>query len=136
MRVKNELVTRHSSLSKGLTLVEILISVALLAFALALILQGLARGAYALALATNRLRAYEFVATKLADVELSGDSGRTSGRFRMGADAFAWTTEVLRLPDAETLELVTLRVAWQQGRREYAEQASAIRRRPPGDEDP
>lgn len=108
---------------------------ALLAFALSLILQGLARGAYALALATNRLHAYEFAATKLAEVELSGDSGKTSGRFRMGAEAFAWTTEASLLPDAKTLELVTLRVAWRQGRREYAEQASAIRRRPPEDEE-
>ena len=127
--------TTSTTGNNGFTLIEILISVALLAFGVALILQGLARGAYALALATNRLRAYEFAGAKLADVELSGDSGKTHGRFHMGSEEFEWTVDAAPLPDEETLELVTLTVGWQQGRREYAESASAVRRRPPEEEE-
>ena len=120
------LASRH----RGLTLIELLISVAILASAAVLIMQALARGAYTLALADNRLKAYAFCATKMADLEMQFNSAAaldTHGEFRSGRDQFEWHVESSAISDDPTLELITLTVGWQQGRDAYTSHVSALR---------
>ena len=105
----------------GLTLVEILVSIAILATAMAFILQAFARGAYLLAVTKNRMGVYAFASAKLADLELSllqGGDVRPEGEFRLGREACHWRVESVPSDDPE-LELVTLTVGWRQSRRDY-----------------
>ncbi len=117
----------------GLTLVEILISVALLASASVLIMQALARGAYVSTLAHSRMRAYTFAAAKMADVDLSFAQGiepDPEGQFRVGRQQFQWHLQASPLPDEPTLEEVTLTVDWRQGKHPYESHVSVLRRLP------
>lgn len=114
----------------GLTLIEILISVAILASASVLIMQALLRGAYMLESAKRRTTAYAFAAAKLADVELallSGEELKTGGQFWAGREAFRWAVAMEPAPDEpDDLQLVTLTVNWRQGRHPYRETYSTI----------
>ena len=130
-----QLPTAHSpeprACVRGLTLIELLISVAILASAAVIIMQALARGAYTLALAHNRLRAYAFCASKMADLETHFRDANpldTHGEFRNGRDQFQWHVETSPVSDDPPFELVTLTVGWQQGRAAYESQVSALRR--------
>ena len=117
----------------GLTLVEVLISVAILAAGAGIVLQALARGAHALAAARNRAAAYTFSASKLADLQQRLDQGeveKTAGQFGTRAGQFDWRVDAAALAGAPDVELVTLTVAWKQGRHDYAEQFSLVHRLP------
>ena len=114
----------------GFTLIEVLVSIAILASAVVLILQAFVRGAYVMALAKNRLRAYTFASAKMADVELALQHGREpdpDGRFSAGREQFRWRLD--RAPaDDPQLERVTLTVSWRQGRRAYESHTATLRR--------
>jgi len=112
-----------------MTLVEILISVAILASAIVLILQALVRGAYALTVAEHRFKAYTFAVAKLADLEAQPviDPGKTAGEFTMGRSRFEWAVAVREDPQNATLDLVTLTVGWQQGPKSYATDISFLK---------
>ena len=117
---------------RGMTLVEVLLSVVILASATVLILQALARGAVGLAIAANRSRAYAFASTKLADVELSFAQGLNpapKGNFRMGDTPFHWELAMSQAIEDPELQVVTLTVDWNQGRGEYASQFSLFQNR-------
>ena len=119
--------------TRAFTLIEILVSVAILASAIVLIMQAFARGAYALSLSRNRLRAYTFAAAKMADLELGVRQGippKPDGQFRIGQDRFHWQVSAAPIPDEPALALVTLTVGWTQGRREYTSQTSLVTRIP------
>lgn len=119
---------------RGLTLIEVMVSVAILASASVLILQALARGAHTLALAKNRLRAYTFASAKLPDVELSlaqGNPPTTAGEFRAGHDQFEWRVDTLADPDTPELQQITLTVAWRQGPTPYETRVGTLRYIPP-----
>jgi prepilin-type N-terminal cleavage/methylation domain-containing protein len=118
---------------RGLTLIEVLVSVAILAAGAVVVMQALARGAHALATARHRATAYAFSAAKLADLQQQLDQGaleKTSGRFGTGAARFDWHVDAAPLADAEDLELVTLTVAWRQGRHDDAQHFSLVHRLP------
>ena len=120
----------------GLTLIEILVSVAILAAGAVLIMQALLRGAYALTFAEQRFHAYTFSVGKLADVETAlrtGQSLTPHGRFRMGNDQFTWQLEASPLPEDPQLELVTLTVGWGAGRQERSTRIGLLRRVPEED---
>ena len=119
--------------ARGLTLIEILVSVAILAGSLALILQALARGSYALAVADNRFTSYAFLVAKLADVDTMiarGHTMTTEGQFRSGRQPFHWRLDTVPSPEDPLLEQVTLRVMWRQGERDYHSDVSLLRRLP------
>ena len=118
---------------RGLSLVEILISVAILASAAVLIMQGLLRGAYVLTLAEQRAHAYLFSVDMLANLEIASDVSEeaTEGYVKKGSDTFVWHVEVSPLPEDEQLELHTLTVGWGQGRNQRSVRASVLRRVPP-----
>ncbi len=120
----------HSAL--GLTLIEILISVAILSAAVTLILQGLVRGAYVLSVTEHRLKAYVFAMSKLADLETELRQGTQplsqDGEFREGPLRFEWRVDCAPVLEEPMLELVTLTVSWRQGRQTYAMPVSLIHR--------
>lgn len=111
----------------GLTLVEVLVSVAILASSTVVILQALARGAYALTAATHRLRAYTFAAQKLADLEVSATAklpDRLSGDFTSGKDRYHWRIDAKPAEDEPRLTVLMLTVEWRQGLRQQEAQVS------------
>ena len=121
----------RSASPAGLTLIELLVSVAILAGATVLIMQAFAKGAYTLAVAGNRLRAYSFVSNKMAELEVAFNEGtipKTEGQFRVGRDEFRWHLDSEATSEDSTLELVTLNVEWAQSRRPYATHISLLRR--------
>ena len=133
MEKKAPMMLRAGRGGAGFSLIEILVSVAILAGALALILQGLVRGAYALSVAKHRLQAYAFSTAKMAEVELlarTGEAPTTEGSFRAGRDNFAWQLQAAPISDSDRLELVTLIVNWRQGQRPYDVRTSLLRRLP------
>ena len=116
---------------RGLTLIELLVSVAILASASVLVVQAFIRGAYAMTTAANRLRAYEFASAKMADLELNLDQGvapETAGQFRIGGDLFQWKADMAASDSDPELALVTLTVGWHQGPHGYETSVSALRR--------
>ena len=128
MEKKVTMTSQIGSRSRGLTLVEILVAVAILATGGVLILQALARGAYALNVAENRRWAYVFSQAKMADLDMSLKQGlepKTHGEFRMGREQFRWDVDTFATDEPE-LQLVTLTVAWRQGRHDYASQFSTL----------
>ena len=125
--------TSGTGSKRGLTLIEILISIAILASASVLIMQALVRGAYMLTLAKNRLTAYTFLSAKMADLELGFQQGippKPSGQFRAGRDQFQWHLDTAPAAEDARLELVTVTVGWHQGRRDYESHTSLLRRLP------
>ena len=123
----------HSAL--GLTLVEVLISIAILAVGAVLIMQALARGAQALALARHRATAYSFAVSKLADLDITsarGSTPKTAGQFGTGPDRFDWHVEVAPL-EVPSLQVVTLTVEWRQGGQRYESSFSTVQQAPPED---
>ena len=117
----------------GLTLIEILISVVILATASVLIMQALVRGAYALEVAHRRTQAYTFSSVKMADLEMSlqrGQEPKTHGEFRMDHTPFEWDVQMMPLADEPQLQLVTLTVGWRQGRNDYSSQVSTVAKMP------
>jgi prepilin-type N-terminal cleavage/methylation domain-containing protein len=118
---------------RGLTLVEILVSVAILASAAVLIMQALAKGAYVSTLAHNRLRAYAFSTAKLTDLEVAFAQGLTpdsEGEFRDGRQSFHWLVETAPAAADPALEQVTLTVDWRQGRHAHDSHVTMVRRLP------
>lgn len=112
---------------------EVLVSIIILAGATVFVLQALVRGAHALTLARNRLRASTFASAKMADLELQFRQGLApdpAGRFRMGRDQFTWRVDAEPAASDPQLELVTLTVNWQQGPHTYASQLGTLRRLP------
>ena len=107
--------------NRGLTLIELLLSIAILASALAVILQGLVRSTYAMSVARNRLHAYAFITSKLAEVELAARQEkalRPEGSFRLNHDLFSWHLDDSLL--SPTIKLTSLRVEWQQADHPYS----------------
>ena len=122
----------HSAL--GLTLVEVLISICILAVGAVLLLQALARGAHVLAAARLRATAYAFAAAKMADIELAAHNStqppKTSGTFQQAGQRFEWAIQAEPLAEDPDLELVSLIVSWYQGPHRYESDVTMIRRAP------
>jgi len=117
----------------GFTLLEILVSIAILASAVVVIMQALARGAYALSLGSNQMRAYTFASSKMADLEVALSQGAAidkEGSARSSRDQFRWRVAMSPVEDEPQLQLVTLTVEWNQGPRVYESSYSLMRRLP------
>ena len=116
-----------------MTLIEILVSVAILATALVFILQACVRGAYVLTQTQYRLSAYAFASAKMADLELAFRQGvipKVSGEYRVGREQFRWHVNTAPSSEDPRFELVTLTVGWHQGRNAYESRVATLRRIP------
>ena len=106
----------------GLTLIEVLISVILLAGGTVLVMQSFATGWEAIVRADERTTAYLFALSKLADLELANQQGRElsdriNGSFRAEAKPFTWRLDAV--PDGSSIQpptQVTLSVSWPRGK--------------------
>ncbi len=115
-----------------MTLIEVLISVILLASGTVLVMQSFATGWEVVVRADDRSTAYLFAMSKLADVELADQLGhdltsRVDGSFRAGAKPFTWHLDVAtNEKDAEAPRRVTLSVYWPRGRTQDEAQFSLL----------
>ena len=134
---------------KAITLIEILISVAMLSGAVVPIMQALVQSAYVLSTAKNRLEAYTFCRAKMVELEINFRqqiSPKRAGQFQIGHDQFRWRVELAPLPETlqvkkvdptqeasqadeePPLTLVTLTVGWSQGHQVYESHVSMLKR--------
>ena len=118
---------------RGLTLIEILLSIVILSSAVTIIMQAMARSVSALHLAQHTITAYAFANAKLADVELElaqqkDPSG--SGSFREGRDLFRWSVDVVPWVDSPGVEHVSLTVMWTQRGQAYTREVAMLHRVP------
>lgn len=120
----------------GLTLIELLVAVVILATSAVFVMGALARAAEAQAIADEQRCAYLFGLEKMAALEVGFFSGqeiaeKEEGSFLVGAQRFAWRT-VARHPDEARPEVtaVALTVAWRRGEQDYAQQYRTTFTRP------
>lgn len=121
---------------RGLTLIEILVTLVILSGGSVFVLQALGQGAQVLARAKTQLVVYQFARTKMADVEIGLRQGKElalRGRFQASGQEFRWRVHARPLEEPE-LELVTLTIDWNLGRYAYESNFSTVTRVPVEDE--
>ena len=111
----------------GFTLIEIVVTLAILSLALPTLLRSFTEAAKGQALAENRTTALYLLKFRLAAVEAEGypDIGEENGEF--GEDSrFRWHSDVqdVELDEIEGLRSVTVTVTWQERGRERLVSAS------------
>ena len=121
----------------GFTLVEVLVSVAILAVGAPLIMHALARASYAHAVAEHHAQAYLFAASKLSEIELAARETRElkdhyeEGSFRIGNQAFEWQVVATPAADDQDLASVLLTLSWRHGADVYERRFETLLRLPP-----
>ena len=111
------LLHRSSDDEKGFTLIEIVVTLAILSLALPTLLRSFTEAAKGQALAENRTTALYLLKFQMATIEAEGypDIGEESGEF--GEDSrFRWHSDVqdVESEEIEGLRLVTVTVTWQE----------------------
>lgn len=106
---------------KGFTLIEIVVTLAILSLALPTLLRSFTEAAKGQALAENRTTALYLLKFQMATIEAEGypDIGEENGEF--GEDSrFRWHSDVqdVESEEIEGLRLVTVTVTWQERGRE------------------
>ena len=104
----------------GLTLIEVLISVVILAVGAVLLAQALAKISYAQALAGDRAAVYFLAASTMAEVEVAVQEGSMPekgqrGSMRLGQQAFVWEATSQALEEDPKAASVILTVSWRRG---------------------
>jgi len=113
-------------MKKGFTLIELMISVAILGFGLVIVAQAYITSANALNVSQNYIDAMQLARDKLTQIELAAyekkgllpgeESG--SGTEKKGSRDFNWITEVEEISDpdylAKKLVLVCVKLAWKE----------------------
>ncbi|MDD5505344.1 MAG: prepilin-type N-terminal cleavage/methylation domain-containing protein [Candidatus Omnitrophica bacterium] len=115
--------TGQKKKSRGFTLIEIMISIAILSLGLIFVLQGLTHCLSILRISQNNLEASLLAEDKMAELEIAIKqepdklSKDTSGESRSGNIEFKW--EIRLSPDQEYEELNEVKAAvyWREGRR-------------------
>ena len=103
----------------ALTLIEVLVSVSILAIGAVTVSQALARVSQAARLSELQAAAYVFSLTKMAELDLAIGGGVAvedavgGGSFRVDQQEFTWAVSGDPLPEDASLQAVTLRVSWQ-----------------------
>ena len=121
--------------NSGLTLIEVLVSVAILSMGAVVVMQALARTAQAQALAEDRAQAYIVGASKMAEAELSTLAGTAlpeheDGHVRVSEQAFEWSINTVLEAEDPSLQLVMFAVTWQRGQYTYQQAVSTLVRLP------
>ena len=105
---------------RGLTLVEVLVSLVILSVGAVTILQAMVRISHAQALAAYQSKAYLVALSKLGDVEVAFREGRDveasdTGTVRIGEHAFQWDLASTSLVGEPLVRVVSLAVRWRAG---------------------
>ena len=108
---------RSANDKEGFTLIEIVVTLAILSLALPALLRSFSEAAKGQALAENRTTALYLLKFQMATIEAEGypDIGEENGEF--GEDSrFRWHSEVqdVESEEIEGLRLVTVTVTWQE----------------------
>ena len=111
------LLHRSADDESGFTLIEIVVTLAILSLALPTLLRSFTEAAKGQALAENRTTALYLLKFRMAEIEAEGypDIGEESGEF--GEDSrFRWQSDVqdVESEEIEGLRLVTVTVTWQE----------------------
>ena len=134
------MMTSRTGNRRGLTLVEVLIAITILAAGAPLLLQALAKGAQVLASARYRAAAHAFTAAKLADIELAAREGalpsKTAGAFLQAGQRYEWAIHAEPVAEDPALQTVTLTVGWRQGPHQYESSVTTVQRAPEPVEQP
>lgn len=122
--------------NKGLTLVEVLVSVVILSVGAVLIMQALGRVSTAWTLGEGRLSATLFLMSKMGEVELALQEGQDlgghpHGSFQSGDRQFGWDLVYGSVPDDPNSTAVALGVTWKAGQHTFEHRLETILRRPP-----
>lgn len=107
---------------RGLTLIEVLLSVIVLATGVVLILQAFATSSRVLLRARNRLDAYTFASAKMGDLESAFQQRKTPklhGVFHNGTRKFTWHVTTTPTESDPALHEVALTVGWKQGLHDF-----------------
>ena len=126
--------SRIGNNNRGLTLIEVLVSVVILSAGAVVLTQSLANAAHAQAIAESRMQAYLLAASKLGELELTAARGelvpaQVEGTIRVAGDAFGWSA-IASAPNDDLVQTVRLRISWQQGPHAYAQQFETAVRLP------
>jgi len=108
-----------------LTLVEVLVSLAILGLAAVTVLQALARIAYAQALTSYQAHAYLFAVSKLGGVETAFREGQDikeheAGSFHVGPHMFQWELTATPVEQAPEVRAVHLTVRWRASQQDHS----------------
>ncbi len=120
---------------QGLTLVEVLVSVVLIAVGTVVVMQALAKVAQAQAIAEDRAQAYLIASTKMAEAELATMDGtplseHDGGHLRVNQQPFDWTLNATTSAEDAQVQAITLAVSWSRGQKTYRQEVSALVRLP------
>lgn len=107
---------------KVFTLVEVIISVAILSIGLAVILQGLANSLNALRISENNLETSFIFGNKMSELEMERErEGELNGwereEFASGRIVFDWDVTFLPVEDIEEVNKMVAVLSWKEGRR-------------------
>jgi len=119
----------------GLTLIEVLVSVVILAAGAVVVMQALAKVAQAQAIAEDRAQAYLMASTKMVEAELATAGGQSvpehdSGHLQLNQQPFDWTISADASADDPQVQAVTVAVGWNRGTDRYTQQLKTLVRVP------
>ena len=119
----------------GFTLIEVLVSLAILGLGAVTVLQALARIAHAQALTAYQANAYLFAVSKMGDVEVAFREGKDihdqdTGSFHVGPRNFQWELVATPVVEAPGVRAVSLTVRWRAGQQAYARRFETQLREP------
>ncbi len=109
-----------SGTGKGFTLVEILVSVAILSIGAVLVMQALGRAASAMVIAEHRNQATLFSVSKMTEIEMALLQGQeveehTGGSFQVDEQLYQWSFSSPLNKEDPQRKSVSLVVTWNDG---------------------
>ena len=115
-------------------MIELLVSVVILASGAVLVMQGLAKAAQATLVIDQHEGAYLFALSKMADVEVAARAGKElleheGGTFRREGQAYEWEVVTSSMDDPQVKD-VTLTVSWRAGSQAYDRRFETLVRTP------
>jgi len=122
MKFKAKTMLRIGNLlnQRGMTLVEVLLSVVILSTSSMFVLEALAKVAQVQAAIESRMTAYSIASSRMADIEIARVNPEmlevdVRGVKRVGQNTFRWNTTVATYDEEFSIQSVSLGVQWQQG---------------------
>lgn len=134
----NRLHSRCLTPWKGLTLIELLVSIVILSVGAIFVLRAYAKTAHALMIAEDRFNSYVFSVSKMAEKEMALREGLDvetgeEGTFQVEGQRFDWDIAVEPLSE-EQLNLMTLTVVWRRAGHTFEDHIQTLFKPPEVDE--
>ncbi len=109
---------------RGVTLIEVLVSIVILAFGSAVVMEALARAAYAMTLAEGYSGSHLVALAKMSDLERAARAGESlpehdHGRVQLGQQWFEWDSLAPPVEKASRAQSLALTVTWSHGQKHF-----------------